>query len=290
MSIKNYNFSDKKYLKYLKNKSISPLAKFLSIIVKSQMEKWFKVRKGLNREIVAYLQTIGDFKSDLRRARKQFKIPKLSPREDIKEIPLEDSSYEESDWLYGQKDIVQQSFHQEIESLINKYNLPQNFYNWLDYHILYGTPPFVPFYNPELVQQIIKNPDEVSRIPLTSGEKKFLKQITAWILGIKKRPNKDLRMTYKKIQSELQTFLNSSKNRRRRFRTLQSSLQTSKQGQKEKYYDDVVGADIEEKITYKRLATDLYEKIDNEELKKAANRLRKQKQRLKERIQQVLKK
>jgi len=254
------------------------------------MEKWFKVRKGLNREIVAYLQTIGDFKSDLRRVRKQFKIPKLSPREDIKEIPLEDSSYEESDWLYGQKDIVQQSFHQEIESLINKYNLPQNFYNWLDYHILYGTPPFVPFYNPELVQQIIKNPDEVSRIPLTSGEKKFLKQITAWILGIKKRPNKDLRMTYKKTQSELQTFLNSSKNRRRRFRTLQSSLQTSKQGQKEKYYDDVVGADIEEKITYKRLATDLYEKIDNEELKKAANRLRKQKQRLKERIQQVLKK
>lgn len=292
MSISIHSSSDKKYLKYLKNKDISPLAKFLSLTVKSQMEKWFKVRKELNREIVAYLRAIGDFKADLRRVRKQFRIPKLSPKEDIREIPFEDSSYEESDWLHGQKDSVQQSFHQEIEGLIKKYDLPQNFYDWLDYYILYGTPPFAPLYNPGLVQQIIKNPDEVSRIPLTSGEKKFLKQITGWMLGVKKRPNKDLKTTYKMVQSELQAFLATSKNKRRKFRTLSTALKTSKVGRLRKEYDAV-----SKRITYKDLIPDLYsekeeEKLlsDEKKLKNTLAKLRKQRQRLKERTQLMLKK
>lgn len=265
---------------------LSPLGELIQDAIEYEADKkYFGTRKELNRELLTYLKSDVGFKNDIKKLKRELSIPKLNSEEDIESFEYDNYIDAESFWLRTQDHSVRDTFEKRINNLLISYGLPIGFYDWMQYLVLYGQPPWTPLYNTELPNDIMSNPDELQRIPLTTQEKKYVRRTVKNNIGIKGRPSKKARSAY----GSLLQALSMSKNKQRRIRNLTKSLKTGEIGTKRTYYDSVDGK-VQEKITSTIQAAEIYEHADNDELKKKANTLRKMKQRLKERQKVLLKK
>ena len=273
-------------MKSKKNK-ISPLAQAMQDFVRAFADnEYFGTRKALNTESVAYLHEDKGFQEDLKAIRRRLKIPRLQHEYDVVSYDTDENNIEAfSQWLYSEGKEVQ--FDQEIEKLFVKYSLPKNFRDWLHWYILYRTkPPWTPFYNWDLLEQLVKDKGEAKRIPLTTKEKKLVKNAFRMVTKSKRgRPKREVAKAYK----ELIQVLDESKNTQRRSRTLKQGMKTLKKGKVEKYFDPVTEKTIVEKPTYKKLAVQMKENINDKARDRLAATLRKQNERIKKRKSRIIK-
>jgi len=272
-----------------KNAQVSVLGQTMQDALRDFADKeFFDTRKALNEEAVTYLNIEENLKNDVREIRKRLKIPKLNPRDDIFTFDASEHSIEaDSEWLFRRSSQSQEEFLSEVEQLMKKYSLPKNFYDWLQFYILYDKePPWKPLYNWDLLEQIMKDTNESERIPLTTKEKKFVRWAFRYITKSKSgRPKKE----YQKAYGELLEALSKSKNSTRRSRVLRQAIETLDKGEIEKYYDPVEGKNVIERPTYKKLAVKIDMDASNKERDRLAATLRKQNERLKKRMVKTIK-
>jgi hypothetical protein len=136
-----------------------------------------------------------------------------------------------------------------IKAILERYKLPQNFFDWIKQYVVSGEePPWKPLLNWELADQIIENPDEASRIPLTTYEKKFVNMYARWHFGIKeggRTPEK-----HQSFFKKLNQILSKRKNVKRRFRSMKTALKAASL-HKEKVSLEAVPADKKNVKSYK---------------------------------------
>lgn len=248
-------------------------------------ERFFGTRKAFNEERIKcfkHPEANKKFLDEIRRIRKKYDIPKLVPNKDIYCFPIEDYMDCDSRWLFLRDKRDKRELKKEINLMIKNFDLPQNFFNWIQNYILYNQiPPWNPFYNWELPFQVKNNYLQ----PLTTQEKNYLKSFFRHKLNIKRRPPKDKLKIYKKI-CQLINIL--PKNKKRQFRSVDTALETLTK-RNVKYRDEVEFKEKKYKETYENLADRIYP--DDESFgqsKKFGQRLRKQNQRLKKRIPEMI--
>jgi len=325
-----------KKTKKKKGNQTSPFSFPQSEITKALREltekEYFGTRKKLNEEFVEYVKNSElskDFRKQIKEIRKKYKIPRLNFQKDTYcySIQLDEKSEYDvvgSKWLLEKDEKTKKAFKKEIDNLINYYELPKIFFDWLECLVLYNhIPPRSPWYNWDLIFQIADDIKELNRVPLTTQEKKYIKQIFRWKMGIKRRPPKNKEKAYKIICKALKK---AKKNRRRRFRTIEDALKTLEQGKSTKleseydFYEEKImekypleeaerliknyrkenlsrsdelkkrKKDFEKTYTYNKLVAKLFPGEHGLNDKKISQRLRKQKQRLKERTAKIMKK
>lgn len=254
-------------------------------LLKIFADKYYGSRAEFNREDLTYLLRDKTFQEDIRNIRKELKIPKLKPEQDLRFVPVdfgnENKDIEQSDWIHALSEQNFNAFDSKVKWLLSKYKLPLNFYDALEGYLLYRKKPKTPVYNLGLVSQILLDPNELKRIPLTTSEKHLIKLYLLDEYGEKIMKDKKLRLAYQNLVQDLAV----SKNKRRKLSNFKSALKALHKPQRhEKYYDDVEGQEIEPKFTFKDLAVKEYVKVNTEsEATRKAALLRKQKQRLKDR-------
>ncbi len=275
-----------------KNGKKPSLKRLIQELLRAVVEKkYFGTRKKLNEELLKYVELDKDFSQKIKKLRKKYNIPELNQQEDIISFPVGDKHIEaESGWLSSQDKKTKKAIESDIHSIVKEYNLSENFFDWIEFYILYNKqPPWSPFYNWELPLQIGKDFNELERIPLTTQEKRYIKSFFRRILGIKRRPPKEKIKAYRKI---CQVLEKAPKNKRRPFRTLETALKTLGRGKLTEYYEPSEGIRGEDKLlkkTYDTLAIEIDEegKYFGKE-KQLSQRLRKQHQRLKERRAKIM--
>lgn len=268
------------------------LTPLLEIFFKAFLKKYLKTRYAITQEIITYLELDEKFQRAVRKIRQEYKIPKLSPRADLVEIPFvtpeKSINITDSSWLHGQPQSIQNGLDTRIKVLIRKHKLPEGFYDWLEAYILYGKKQaFKGIYYADLLNQVLKSSAEFHRTPLTTGEKQIAKFLFAQHLGIRRRPSKRASKDYKLFNEVLST----NKNKLRPFRSYHSALKTltvgkeikiesvnSKTGEVSKAY---------ERFTYDKLVARLHKSETGNRDITHSRRYRKQKQRLLERMEKL---
>lgn len=240
----------------------------------------------LTDERVLLLERNTSFIQEVNQIRISFSIPNLNFQQDTTVYPFRDTYLEDSTWLLKQPQNIQDKFINEVELLIKKYKLPVSFRDWIEKYILYGKPKDNPYVNYELVYELMNNPDELQRLPLSSQEKNMVKDLVRFRLGINKRPPKHLQKDYK----ELLNALSASKSNFRGSRTISTSIKTLGVGKIEKQKDVSKNRVINRRKTFKDLIPNIYSFEEESKMgpEKLSNRLRKQHQRLKQRMKKLL--
>ena len=185
---------------------------------------------------------------------------------------------------YDLNETERKKFSKNIYALIKKYKLPKNFYDWLQFYILYSKePPWKPLYNFDLVGQIIDKPSEAIRIPLTTEEKRYIKRKVRELFNINEgRPSKEIINKHKKYKA-LCSLLDKSKNVRRKYRSLDIAIKTFKLKKEKMSHYEKNGQPIQILKNYNTVVDEIYPNNFESEQKKLAARLRKQKERFKKR-------
>lgn len=260
-----------------KNSSGS-IKRYLEPFLKKVAEGYFGPRARFNREDKTYIFQDIDFENDIREARIDLHIPKLNLDDDFILMPVneEDEEYD-SVWVNKIPKDQFDGFNKKIKWLLHKYNLPLNFRSSIEIYLMYRKKPkTTPLYNSGLLSQVLANPEELKRMPLTTQEKKLIKDYLRYQNG------KD-----QNLQSEFDKLLQGlaqSKNKRRQMRTFNSAMKASKKKRRHKYHDYTKGKDVEPIYTFLDLAENLAKtEITDKQARQKAATLRKQKQRLKER-------
>lgn len=270
MSIKDLP-KDPRSIKRQPSWSFAELAQpFMQALMES---KWFEVRKILNEEHYLFLTKSEEFRSDVKTFRKEFNVPKLDPHEDYNLMNVGLLEIEDSKWLRTNDSGFIDRWQRKLTELMEKYQLPPSYRDWVDWNILYGKPKGHPHYNLEGLLEILQNPYKTNNVGLTTNEKKLLLELIGMDIetakGLKKR-------ILKQIKPHIIKTASQNKNQRRRSRTLTTALKTLKIGSKETYFDYSLG----EQITHKTTSTDLATSIFNDDTGKKASLVRKQKERL----------
>ncbi len=231
-------------------------------------------RKEFNKEKVKLLESNSSFTNDLRELRGRCDIPDdLESKDDF--VPYGPDDYTLF-WLetYGEDKKTQ--IEKGILNILEKYDLPPNFKDWVQWYLFYNEKPsWLPLYDSELLFNLSDDPELFKERGLTTGEKKMIKMSYRKIVGVSQKGSipKEFRENYKKLLK----LLSECKNRKRKYRTLETALQAKdavKKFPRNKYksaynelsirvYDDDLACDVGEK--------------------KLKQRLRKQKERLKKR-------
>lgn len=235
--------------------------------------KWFEVRKTLNKEHHLFLIKSKEFKNDVKTFKKEFSVPKLDPHDDYKLMYVGPMEIEDSKWLRTHDRNFIDNWERKLTELMDKYQLPPSFHDWVDWNVLYGKPKYYPHYNIEGLLEVMQNPYKTNKTGLTTKEKGLLMEL----LGIDIKGAKGLKKKLlKQIKPHIIKTAKQNKNQRRRSRTLNTSLKTLAMGNKETYYDYSFNKDIEHKTTSADLATSIF----NDDSGKKAPLVRKQKERL----------
>jgi len=115
--------------------------------LEKQFNKYFGVRRRLNKEKVKFLQEDTTLKEEVCSIRKDFNItnlnPNLFPDGDFIDFniaaPLGEEDFRwESNWLRSLPKAIQKKFDKRLTSLLKKLGLPASFHNILKYYILYS--------------------------------------------------------------------------------------------------------------------------------------------------------
>ncbi len=236
-------------------------------------------RAKINRERAVFLSEDSSFHIRLEQIRKENQIPHLTPEKDIYvvEIPMHQPATSEAFSFYLEQEIGRASkirIEKALKSVLVEYGLPLNFYEWVQYFLLYRKRPSgIPRYNWELIDQLAENPDEAKRIPLSFAEKKWWLWIFRSRVGIKEgRIPKKFANAY----SELKSILNSATNKLRRSRTYDSALEVLESKARRIDTLDKAG----HKKTYRDVVADLTSLETEEEFRKEADKFRQRTSRL----------
>lgn len=263
------------------------LPKEFAELLRYEADKNFGPRASFNKEFAELSSYKQGFIKDLLDLR--VNLPKLDPDDDLimssmnyddEEICFAKSKYLECDL----NETERKKFSKNIYALIKKYKLPKNFYDWLQFYILYSKePPWKPLYNFDLVEQIIDNPSEAIRIPLTTVEKKYIKRKSRELLNIKEgRPPKEVSDKQKQYKA-LCSLLDKSKNINRKYRSLDNAIKVFKlKKEKMSYYDENYQP-IRILKDYNTVVDEIYPDNPKPKQKKLVTRLRKQNERFKKR-------
>lgn len=245
--------------------------------------KFFNTRIKFCEELIEYLRIDKTFEEKIVAVREKYEIPELSPEEDLHDIVIDEGrSIEESLWMWSLDKKTRESFRKDVNEIIQKYKLPSIFYRWLECFVLYKQELPMALYNSFWALPLyILDPIELKKYPLTTQDKNYIKYFLRSEFDIKRRPKKEKARQYRRILQELQKL---PKNKKRRFRTIETALKTLERGEIITHHD-WDGKDESHKKTYQDLAVEIDEegKYFGKE-KQLAQRLRKQNQRLRERL------
>ncbi len=273
------------------------LASLTESILKSEANKSFDIRRSFNEEKVWSISEgpfKNDFKSDLQVLRGSLNIPKLDFDSDwqIVSSPTGDAEMEESSWLHSKNDNFINEFENAITETLKKYQLPNNFRTWVEQWLLYRKrPKTFPIQYFEVPFNAAITPKWLDWVALTTKEKNFVRKIIPQMFGFKKKPPKRLTAMYRQIIENI----SRSKNKQRRMRAFDTAQKTLKKPKTITYHDYTLGAqgkNVTETYTFERLAQEVFPEEEvtgsyKEEVRKLetkAARLRKQKQRLLQRV------
>lgn len=287
-----------------------------------EIEKAFATRIKLNHELLFYLTENSDFKDKLAALRKKYRIPSTENKENTSarnpitsasESITDDAGNEsfftvseqtEEENLYPEEDLdgrdksvhlgelsdkEQSSFNADINAILASYKLPKNFYDWVQYYVLYNKQPpwgWEVSFNLELLQQIESDNLEAMRIGLTSEEKKYIRGQYRKLFGMKEgRPPKWLKENYE----QLNNLLKKSKNTQREFRSLGVAKKILLEKKKKiSFFEN--DKEKTEKMKYADIAGELFGLEDMEKEKQQIQNLRKTVERLKKRHNAEIKK
>jgi hypothetical protein len=150
----------------------------ISEIVTKEANKLLSTRKRFNQENVLLLLKNDLFLNEVKQIQKSLKIPKLNIEDDLQDgfVDMEDETINvaTSEWLDQQSKTKRITLKRHINKLIDRFELPLNFYNWLEAYILYRKSPYKPLFNSNYIDDFIRIPKERERIGLTTQEKEFM--------------------------------------------------------------------------------------------------------------------
>lgn len=242
---------------------------------KRQIEELYGPRFALNQEQALWMLADATFRERMQKLRRELGVPDLGFYEDYTDSLIidydEDETYElwGSRWFEELAEERRAAVERRITKLILDYRLPWHFHDWLKCLLLYNDP-MGPVPVTGQIAKILDDPDELRRIPLTAHEKSWLKSLVRGLLGIKRRPPEDVALMY---HGFLRALDKAPKNTRRRMRTLKTALRT---------LDEPYGELVIEAIPN-------IESMSNKELQradqKANSRFRKQRERIKKKIE-----
>ncbi len=206
-------------------------------ILREYTDTFFGPRPHLNDERWEVLKGDRNFNRRLEEIRVRERIPILSLKDDIwvHWITIDDISGDGTDMSGSHfMDSLSAARRTRIDSAIRTilydFALPLNFYDFIQSILLYrsasnGTPR----YNWDFLDQLIENPAEARRLPISTAEKKFWLHFFRRHLGIS--PTGKPKREHAAILKRLKNILESSpKNRARRMRTFDTALAASKRG------------------------------------------------------------
>lgn len=175
--------------------------------IRAETNKFFRVRNDLNEEIAEYLSRDKTFSNIIGRMRQELDLPNLDHRHDGRTYFSAEKKrwVRESQFLEGLPRKAREQFEIAVNAIIDKYELPAGFHDWLIERILYDRRPhWEPTFNFELCTDIFENPERVNRVGLTAGEKVFIDEYIKKELGIQKgRPTLKNAELLKKINAVL---------------------------------------------------------------------------------------
>jgi len=187
-----------------------------------------------NDEDLTYLSNDEWFLSEVKDIRKKLKIPQLEEGEDERYVDLGDESFSESNWMKSKGSEYLKLLDDKVEYIINSLNLRVDFQEWIIRFILYGnheSATITAVVGYKTILEILNNPNEILRIPLTTEEKNFIKFIIRSKLNITSKPLKEMSEVYRGILQ----LLNQSESSRRRAKTAKVAVETIKLKRKETY-------------------------------------------------------
>jgi len=245
---------------------VSPLMRIGSKMLDFELSKYFKVSDELNYERASLLLSNDKFLKDIQLSRKKISIPDLDPKTDI--VLIEDFGI--SNWLESSSQAVKNRLDQRIKRILKKYYLPINFYDWLESYLLYNREPYG--FPIKSMGALWENFERLNpKLPLTTGEKKFLKEYLRqkFNLKTKGRLPKKMAKAYKVFLENLSKI----KNTKRRLRNMEIALRALDCKKCQDRFEMVekygIEGDPEEKLSTGRpLLKTLAEEIAEEKYKK----------------------
>ena len=240
----------------------------------------FRGRK--NHELILLLTEDGDFLNELEALRGRFDIPDgLDPEEDIFIRPIEvygelvDLTFSH----YLEDNNLTKEVEKELSELGDKYKMPINFEDWLQWLFLYReNPPWVVHQNYDVLADLVYRPSDAVRTGISTQEKNYIKRCFREHFGIKiGRPPQYLQQAYK----ELMDLLDENKNTERKnpsVEKLKEALEAKKQRITEEFTE--YGAEkIDKATSWKDVVAKVYENDLETGDEKLSQRLRRMKNR-----------
>lgn len=197
----------------------SPIAQIIQHCNTSWANQYFKPSSGLNKERALMLAVNEKFSLEIKSIRREFNIPRLSPKKDV--IPFNTENYTSTESCWLENNLQEKAeIDKKIHELLKKFYLPINFYDWLKYYILYKQPDWFPLYN--WFDLATTDYNKLEKLPLTTGEKVFLKQLVRKRLCLEKygKTSQKLHKAYKEFSKKLSKI----KNTKRKYRNFPTYL------------------------------------------------------------------
>jgi hypothetical protein len=270
-----------------------PTKKILGPILEKELEREFGISSNLNKDIVKLISINNDFLPRIKSLQRELNIPSLELGDDLIILEHEDMEIDASYWLENHR-TKKEKLRKKILQIMVDFGLPINFYDWIEAYVLYNKKPrWIPLYsNYDLLLSMFYL-NELKGLPLTTGEKNFLKREVRKRLKMNKTgrlPKK----TSKAYQNFLE-FLVKIKNKRRRLKNIDLGLKIrSFKSKIIPYYDYTVMEESKMRTTLESIAGKIaYKKFSSptdEDVKKAYQNIRKAKERVKKQAIQRLKK
>ena len=273
----------------MEKKKSDSLIPILQKGIQEYLKKYFSVRIKLCEEIFVYLDEIPPYRLKLIKGIKdihsEFKIPELIPEKDMRISAMnEHTEIWDSSWLLDQPKNTRDKFHSDIIKLIREMGFPLSFYQWLKDYVIYNKEPDdKPGYNLSMLEHL----RDYSSGDLTKGEKELLEKDIRSVFRIKGRPKNDIKKDYSEIKEEIDEMATCEI---KPFKSLDTAIKTLEIGKKEVVKDELENREIVRKKQYLHLACEIDEDekyFGQEEV--LIQRLRKQRERLLERIKAITK-
>lgn len=262
----------------------------LAPISRKMFDDMLTPRPKVNWERTQTLQEDPEFLARLEMIRQREKISKnlkfeTDVRADIVSYGDGEMEIVESYFLdYEIGKLRRKRIQNEIASILKDYSLPLNFHDWIQCLLLYRKPlNGTPRYNWDLLDQVMSDPDEAKRIPLSSAEKKFWLWAFRFSRGI--RPGR-IPKKYAPEYKKLKDIFADSKNTLRRSRRIADTLDLI-DFQKKAINAKRKGGG--KKLTYRDAVAELTQLETEPDFKREASKLRQRKSRYLKRLETLKK-
>lgn len=250
------------------NSKDEDLFKIIELGLQSHADGLFNPSPYLNKEDWIMLQRNEVYLKDLEKIRLKFNVPKkLLKDKDMTPFVITVGDSEiceaESDWVSSLDIDTKKSFKKAIDSILLRYGLRPNFYDFIQSHILYReVSKGLPLYDFGMFLDILQNPKKATRYNLSVQEKKFTRELFKLKKGITtKNIPKEHREEFKKLDLEL----SKSKNTRRKSRNLEKIEKILLLKDEEIVVDETADYQVKKKRNYLDVVAEIDQDFNSEE-------------------------